>query len=869
MPEKSPPAAKPERRQKSSKITLPRALALSLLLHGFGGRLINESGKHELSPASPMALRAEAEKQQEIEQHNTAFEEKQTRLLEAIIDDAIKKYIEHQSTDQLYPPIDQYAMVDGYHHALTYTQTEQRQALTQEQFHDQTVAQMTEILARYKSGLKKLLANNEFTWTGDVRLDFPTLQRALFVGQDRFFYNPFTNNTSYYLDSSTVSDQLITGLVNCQVANFIPMLLEDIYRAKKLPLADLENLRALFWQDHVQMVWHNPSSTGEEDNNYQLRTLNLEQPAILGLASPFTNQAGELLPAKALLADYLVKHGATAEQTERLRSLGLIHATTNMYKDDPPPNKVESFAEFEKPKPEISPTIDQSPKGDAKEIIKQYALGKVSNWLYIETKSTDIVGQDAASGIYFLGPEPDWLKNDFFVNYVARHWQEIFSEAGYSLNMVSRYRIAQLFHLYGKKEAIELMVKQQTEQFFNNPIAMLPTLNLQNTVDRKMMERLAASSDFFAKWEKLYNAIQQQPAANQLDLLFDYQQVSRYLVESAGFSSMIALHNEAIAQLIAASNRADDPVLHTKQELQQCPEIKLRAMLEYDDPDRHAAIRYDPDSELKESIIFDRLENDPEFILAYFQRQAKMEELSWYDYDVMIRQVKLYPNLNRQYLDLILSSGNAIDLIEFTNIIRDFPLARDIILEKVHQEYQTKRGTDETDFESPFIFLVLHYDHYAEITQEPLPNKLTWVMYEPEGFEKHYLNTIWLESIHRNPALHNLVIDLYRNTSSVIKRQHLLWETSRANLPVIPKELLYPEDLLWIQTLPDNAGPTFEGSLFATNLRWLYLPEDQRKTTAELLQQDKLYEFQVDHQLGLSRDFAHGMKLLQEIDELK
>lgn len=146
-----------------------------------------------------------------------------------------------------------------------------------------------ELAAQFEDALGYVLDDESLHWTGDIVQDFPTLQRALFIGPNRLFYSEGLSETAYDFIAGSFSLQLQTGVVNCQVSRVTPMILARVYAEKDFSLEPLQDLRVLDWDDHIaSAVEHDGVVTQLQEMNFTGDT------PLEGNMSPDSGVAGTL-----------------------------------------------------------------------------------------------------------------------------------------------------------------------------------------------------------------------------------------------------------------------------------------------------------------------------------------------------------------------------------------------------------------------------------------------------------------------------------------------------------------------------------------------------------------------------------------------
>ena len=259
-------------------------------------------------------------------EHNKEIREQLETERTVTIDHLINVYLDPSSPDyhseagpkikdRPLPPIDSFVQLDAQNFGINFATNSSGTLPSVDEIHERIEVQKAKEMAQFDERLLRLLKDPQYTWTGNLETDLVTLRSAMFEGPNRFFSSENYGVTQYQKDSWRVSDQLTTGLVQCQVSRWTPILLENIYDHLGLDETPLLDLRVATWSDHVQTGIVHANGTTSSFAELALG----KDPG-----EPATNAAlstAEMLPIEAHLALYLSESGATPEQTERMVKL--------------------------------------------------------------------------------------------------------------------------------------------------------------------------------------------------------------------------------------------------------------------------------------------------------------------------------------------------------------------------------------------------------------------------------------------------------------------------------------------------------------------------------------------------------------------
>ena len=292
-------------------------------------------------------MQARVEHMSQTDQFNKEVRERLEQTRHAYYDRLIKTYLNPESKEYKethgIAPIETYAHIDALLHVEEATKSVVTEKVNEAHAEQLVCEYEASLLARHQENMR-ILFEHGYTWTGDVRKDFPTLQQALFQGPDRYLYNPGLDETSYQKDHDQFDEQIQTGIVNCQVARMTPSLLLEIYRHEGLPLDDLDHLHRVLWSDHVISGYEDP----ESKEKFSLSENYFGIPISKGIQPPGAENPGSLVPASDHLAQYLVLHESTLKQQDQLKKLGYDYRNLDVFRSGDDPSSIIDFGTYEK-----------------------------------------------------------------------------------------------------------------------------------------------------------------------------------------------------------------------------------------------------------------------------------------------------------------------------------------------------------------------------------------------------------------------------------------------------------------------------------------------------------------------------------------
>ncbi len=795
---KKPPLLTVERKVNAREtLSIKRSTALSLFIHGLVGTLVWMNAERgaadtadkeisEQSPAATTAAQLEASADN-LESKNNAVIEQLEADRERTIDEFIETYFENPELDSIQPPVELYFEMDAYRNILQIARQVTGQAINKEALIKQKESMAQELANTFQQRLQILLERKDLRWTGDPVQDYPTIQQALFFGEQRFFDNPYYQETHYQRDARQFDVQLASGYVNCTVARVFPLVLEQIYRRQGLDLTVLGKYQALAWADH----W-----AGAYDEQ-QLQEFDLDNPVQDGYQSVFTEEAGEVLPLAAYAAEYLVEHGATVAQQQRLASF--LPTTTKWYLTEPPPDEPQPLRNFGyNNKKETDLTAEKR-----KQLQRTIEIAVNEYLEFIAYRGVDLrrlIGSEN-----FLVTLPPWVNDPWFVQYIVEHQDEIseFEQLVWALRLA------------GNRAAVNKMI----DNTWSHHVRDYPNIHDPNLLrdifyksmwggqtgifKHELIVRYADSNpDFSEQWRWIFNLVNNDGSLSYS--VNNWWRLTKFLVREGKLPNSFLEYESIISNLQpdAQENIHD----YSVTELQQLSDARLRTLFEKEIAQIQGGnlTAIGAKWQTKLYYLVKRLRDiDPVLIedsLATLHAKLPNNEV------IPLAQlyVESYPERSAAIADLFLGqiTPTKVALAYLYRTGREYfqvPFMREGVIRKAREIYLT-----QPDVLSDFYLLAMGI--YTEVTGQPEPTTLTWQQYEPDP--NIHIEWSWSRRAPSTQETQRL-ISLYQQTPSQADRLHLLAEVTMYNGPVIiPAEAILPADLAYILSIPYAIGFT-------------------------------------------------------------
>lgn len=802
--------------------TLTKAMLMSFVAHG--GLMFAIEGTDIVRTETQVTETAEAHKtpdilkelQKETEHNETIREQLKTERTETI-DHLINEYLDPSSPEyqkELSVGADAFITLDAQNFGVAYADRAPGSLPSVEQIHEQTKEYQDELKAQYEFRVEKLISNRAYTWTGNLEEDLSTLRTAMYEGNDRFFSSDYYDTIQYQKDSWRTADELSTGIVNCQSSRFTPILLEEVYEAHKLDQTPLKELKAAVWKDHIETGILRPDGT-----TGTFMEMQLGRPIDTGSNSPFTGEAATFLPIDAHLALYLTESGATGEQTDRLKALGLLPKTETKFLEWNLPNGVMSLGHFTSEPQELLMAPGEFSEEQNRDLANVH--GKAARQLdeYLKHEAMTTLSAGAGGSNYFV-EIPQWTSNHALREYIV--------DSFYTKEATEQKYILESIKLWGinhPKEAEEL-VKQMIEENTKEAFIQAPANELyayQQLGLSELITPIINNPQFSADY--MLDSTSNAQRVIYRSLATEYQLPQKVLDTLSKFDAETdknSLDNELRFRLL------------TKEEIANMPSAQLLEIID------EGIVGNTPELYLQDgraAALLERSQHDPEI---YFRLERRGFLIS--------PQLKERSN---EVLEQILANGQGGDwtqgstsmegeeYVDYSTVAKKYP--------HIYKTYTERTLRSHSE-------LWLHYSGiYKDAYGQPFSRELTWSDFES--------NTRENLPVTNNPEVNKEIIRFYLNATDHNDRmwllENLVSATKEKNL-IIPKSSLYPEDLAAMKDYQRTPALT---RAYAT----------EAITTASMqgyIEHGVLYQFQPDIGLVLERNFNEGARLFQEINSL-
>ena len=388
----------------------------------------------------------------------------------------------------------------------------------------------------FNTRINELAETQDLQWTGSVEQDFPTLQKALYTDPKALFRGPSGEKTRYQKDHYRFSEELLTGLVNCQSSRATYFVLQAIYQKKGLDTQDLEHLKAIRWHQHVASAYAN----GEQV--IQLQELNLKFPKLEGPLSPYSGKEGVVASQGVYLAIYLLQSGVNPEQSKRIEALYPL--PLNEYMNVEIPSKIMPIEGGDPFKAaDFSSSSDKGASGDkgGLEDEKIYDGKPFMTSLFFRRINRN--------GVSLLD-EPAWMADDFLKEKVrdslllgissVLNGQDIVEGQHYSPNV---YRFLHIFSDDKKFQEDMKRIVMDSKNPVKNLWIFERNVSITDPLFMELLDLVSLRSDFEEEWRMVLK-----------DPIVGYGEILRYKYLSQYFNSKGHHFNiESINQLIDSS----------------------------------------------------------------------------------------------------------------------------------------------------------------------------------------------------------------------------------------------------------------------------------------------------------------------------
>ena len=735
------------------------------------------------------------------------------------------------------------------------------------------------LLDRHEENMAILL-EHDYSWTGDVRKDFPTLQQALFRGDDRYFYNPGFSETKYQKDHDQFDEQILSGVVNCQVARMTPMILREIYERSNLPTNDLVNLRAVMWEDHVFSGYEDP----ETHEAFTLMEGSFETPEWFGTQPLSAEDPGTLRPAMDHLAYYLLSHQPTKEQEARLEQLGYTNdASLGTFSSSERPDAIIEFKGdggiFEK---NIGGTSSIETKADKieKDDLRKEVMSMMSDFINeISLKSEHTYPLE---GEFVLLPL--WLRSQKFHAFLRQNPHLILSDAYLfralqmdgprSRDIIDRART----YKRGQLAILNTDLHEPTEIKVRR-LEIERILAVHHPLEMDVLYEFKNKSWFDSDLEFLLNDTVTWATSHLEKLVRDLQFDRAYRVASGldalGVRFAIEHGQQTSNPYYRKAERVHEHLSSYHRQLGiEGLSMKQIQMLSVEDLARSIAndpvqierLIYDfidPESsqqKRKAYLFWERLTDHPKLFTdilgnemgVNIKNTPMLRSLLFGHIEIASWAVSKHPEIREHLENEFKLSLRRFFLQESTNLTEGLDTGKDIrrqfqLLTDALALYETHpwlrrviaEELKQLHQERPFLDFDIYYarlDRFGITASQPLPT--TQIMSEDptiiDNYNSRQKQTLWQKHKTRNLEIDRMILDAYLMSPDQETRLRILSNFyDRTELqPPVSKEQLFPEDLAIIQGVDDTNTRTQNrvqvetvNRTLARRLKSFYAPE--------------------------------------------
>lgn len=750
------------------------ALAVSLAIHGAVIGILEKIDTEE-NTSSLVAVKEDPEKTLEVLNRMQAEE----------VEKIFKKLSKGEESEVL-----DYIKFDAIQSKIAYYKDHPK-FLEEEEINEKIITEVTALNKIFTDRIQKLADNPSLNWTGDVRKDFPTLQRALYLEKERLFLNKGQEETWYQKDAWSFTGEFMDGIVNCQSARVNSLVLRLIYEKKGLPTTDLERLKALVWVDHIASVYEG------EDGYTQLQGLDLEHPLKEGLRSPITGQEGTVVDLREHMANYLSEQKDLNPVT-RAKALSLRGKTLAKFLDQEMPEvafPLHKNPAFYKNVQQGTPTALEKPEIKFETAIAS-AKGQMRYQLLREI--TETYKKNSGRNLQLL-EEPEWVKDEasqeIVLQYIGGEVERIlvYGCMG-SEELDALYAVLHL-QLNGPKNPLTEILDEKVKTAENPTLNLLRSRSIgvgDEALDLTLWDRISEREDFKENWERiLEKGVSENDTYYSLNLKY-YKYVSQYLNMTKHFGFDI----QAIEQHL--DPRKDKVELLTSFDINQMTDKEKLDVLKQ----RIWRISYYAGSTLE----------NRETLYAYIKdqisRESKITNHSWDNpYGLWARlsqdEVNRDPSNRARYLELWLPVVEAEDEVHYDSDI-DFPFLKEA-REKSVSRLKYKKSWDAEKrarieaLAYPKIIKDFYYSSEPlEYTQSDLEMLDTYK--NTKGTDELTAMFYSLKDKGIDEKNKKALKDLYEKLTTA-ERRKFLELSSYSSVNWLDKADLYQEDLTWINRI--------------------------------------------------------------------
>lgn len=807
IPQDMRPVKKPEKEsggvfEKLANFPLRRELIFSIVAHVLAGTVIHEdsSAKFEVHAATELKV----EKSEILDELTKERAKKIDKYINKYLDEHSDSYLAHEI-----PSEETYFALDAINSALEELQRRRSKEFDKDEYKNKVAENETYLRTKYQERLKKILDNPNLTFTGNVVEDFYMLQEAMFFDEDNLFDNKFYGQSQYQKSSADFETQLNTGVVNCQVSRSSAILLNDIYKAKGIARKDLQNLRAIVWNDHIASAY-----LYEDGSLLQMQELNPQDPFVAGHASKKSGEAGKVMNIRNHLAYYLYKNGASDEQKLRIKALGFVPDVKSRYLDKEIDDKVHSLFEFENGE---SPQYTHGIESDSNRV----GVGVP----YLIKNEMD----KASSGLYQI---PIWLGNEEFEEYILKLSREDDTFLGTYISLLE----------IGKTHKdIEKFIEKARQIYPGKEI--LNFLNHTRYKSEVVLDILSQRPEFVDEWDKLFDELYSEDTYYNNSYTVYYLRNSIYLEKQSKLKTPVSKRVEHINKIYVDDNDFgtllyEDFFIKERYRYVESPESIKQDLQEFN---FQANFLSDIETffEIEKNYI-----NEPEKFFLFIQKY--MEDMQNYRggdsskvycIPAVQRQIMRHPEYKEKYIELF--SANMKKLRESTydeefksceffremlkrKILAQNPSDELLVFYGLYEEVKGKKYEAYLDIDKTF-------EEYDELNRAASLNAIVSIGHQPKELREALKESYFMAKPDKRLDILSTLISIFGDRGK------------------IDKEDLYPEDLMQIKMMPESP--------YNNDLKAAYMaPSELSKNLIRSLGLAQIFEI----------DFEEGMKMLKK-----
>ncbi len=808
IPQDMRPVKKPEKEsggvfEKLANFPLRRELIFSIVAHVLAGTVIHEdsSAKFEVHAAT------------ELKVEKSEILDELTKERAKKIDEYINKYLDEHSDSYLaheIPGEETYFALDAINSALEELQRRRSKEFDKSEFDEKVTENETYLQTKYQERLKKILDNPNLTFTGNVVQDFYMLQEAMFFDEDNLFDNKFYGQSQYQKTSADFKTQLNTGVVNCQVSRSSAILLNDIYKAKGIARKDLQNMRAIVWNDHIASAY-----LFEDGSLLQMQELNPRAPFFNGPASKKTGEAGKVMNIRNHLAYYLYKNGASDEQMTKIKALGFVPDVKSRYLDKEIDDKARPLFEFE------SGESPQYTTHGTESYSSEVGLG-ISYLIKNEINK-------ANSGLYQI---PSWLGNEDFEEYILKLSTEDNTFLGTYISLLE----------IGKTHKdIEKFVEKARQIYPGKEI--LNFLNRTRYRSKIVLDILSQNPEFVEEWDKIFDELYSENTHYNDNYMIYYLQHSVYLEKQKKLKTPVSERVEDINKFYVNDNDFgtllfEDFCIKERYRYIESPERIKQDLQEFN---FQANFLSDIETffEIEKKYI-----NEPEKFFLFIQKY--MEDMQNYHggdsakiycIPAVQRQIMRHPEYKEKYIDLFSANMKKLRESNYDEEFKSCEFFREMLKRRIlgqnpsdellvfyglHEEVKGKKYEAYLDIDKTI-------GEYDELNSAASLNAIISIGLQPKELREALKESYFMAKPDKRLDILSTLISIFGDSGK------------------IDKEDLYPEDLMQIKMMPESP--------YNIELKAAYMaPQELSKNLIRSLGLAQIFEI----------DFEEGMKMLKK-----